>query len=677
MRVAARRGLAATALACGALIAPAAEVVDRTASAKFMPIRDDALMLRFLQGMSLLFEPSLVKTSATLEEAVRAQCGFLDRKSFLVNTARVLSDAAVATATGERTLTLPPCPYWVFDTRLSVPPGASKEQLDAKLRQLLGYPYLNKTKAAIDKINVDRDVVELASSGAPINVPYLTRPVAYVVRQELDLSPQEAVRELERNNPAAVIPDAATGESINAGGTARFGLIAPADAKDTDCAPGTFAPVRDAAALADIVARNSVPGASPKAKILVIDTGVDEETMKDFLTNTVSDIGYEFNTYGIEASRHRGPPAPLDDYPLHAHGTSVAALVLGGLSDVQVGAFVRQRIELEAVQVVTRIATPQHNVDFAITGADLATGFTYAQGSVRRNIPAVINLSVEGTAGTYPEVRAALINTSSVVIAAAGNQGLRELKATSTPFPISYKDFAKGRMIVVGAYDPADPLRAPAKFSNIGATWVDILAAGCRVDTVEAGTARVQRSGTSFAAPQVSFAAALLTSMGLAPLAIKARLIAASEFDESLATSAFSSGRFDLLRTLRLDQAVIRIIKSPPAGVPQGSAPTDTALYGDFTLVSDGGHPCADITAPQAALAPLFVALPRDRLVKIVNLGAGTSAATLRFYHFAQEDQRDVVFKECKASDATFTFDASSPPVRWRDLVEFVPRSSN
>lgn len=673
MRAAARRGGAAALL----FVCAAAGATDRTVSAKFMPIGDAAQMARFLQGMSAVFAPTQVKASDTLEDALRAHCGFIDRKMYLLDRARALSGSAAA-ATGERILTLPPCPYWVFDTEVSVPQGATTEQLDAKLHALLGYPYQNKTKAAIDARNPGRNVLALAMAGEPFKVPYITRPATYVVAAQLD--PQTAVADLEKNNPAAVIREPGSETSVNSGGEARFGLVIPTNANDSNdskCAPGaaTSAPP-DMTLLAEIVQRNSPQAPAKKVKVLVIDTGIDEPTLKDYLADTRGDPHYPASTYGIQASSRRGPPTPLPDYPLKAHGTNVAALVLGGLADAHSVDFARPRIEVEAVQVVTRIATPQQQIDYVISGAEVTTGFVYAQGNAQHSAPSVVNLSIEGNEGMYSDLRGAVIGTSSVIVAAAGNQGWNEAAGLATPFPISYKDYAKDRMIVVGAFDPSDPRRGPAKFSNIGANWVDILAAGCKVDTLDPGATRVARSGTSFAAPKVAFAAAVLTSMGMLPPDVKGRIIGASEFDEALATSAFSSGRFDLLRTLDLAQSMLRTLE--PDATQPSAAPTEVARTGEFDLLSDAAHPCADeSTNPQAKPVPLLVGLPRGRLVKIVGFRTGTSAAKLRFYHYALEDQRDVQFKECKASDATFTFDPEGAAMRWRDLVEYVPRFIN
>lgn len=632
----------------------------RSVSARFNPIRDEVVRQKFLKKLSTLFSPNVVCCGgAPLESVVKQVCGFVDEKGYLLNSSRVVVKNEL-----EKYVIIPPCPYWVFDTQISLPLDSTEEQFDSKMVGALGYPYKNKTKNLVQKKNPGLSVLKLAKSGQNINVPYVTRPVTFTVLPSIQLRASDALEMVEKEFPQAVIVDPLTGKSVNYDGSSEFGIVAPASQDQDQCSGKENYTSFDAKLLIEKIKENDREASLKKVKILVIDTGIERNVVKDYLSVVLNDIDYQNNQYGINARTRRGPPSPLPDYPLRFHGTSVSALVLGGLESPLLNDFVRSRVELEAVQVVERLENEFHKTEFSISGASLSTALSYARGSAQRLAPAVVNMSIEGRASDYPEVRFALTSTPAVIVAAAGNFGYKEWKAIETPFPISHKDNLKGRMLIVGAYDNTDSSKTPSAFSNVGSSWVDVLAPGCRIETVSSESKREGLSGTSFAAPQVAFGAVMLASMGFPPTLIKARVLGASRFDENLERYAFSSGRLDILRTVSLNSAFLRTRVNGKGELDQS---------GDFEIITTEGDPCEDADKSDDTALFAYLLSDRSRLVKVVGFSENGAEVKLRFYHTVGSDGA-VGYKECRASNGSFVHSSEGGKSRWKDLIEFVPR---
>jgi len=141
---------------------------------------------------------------------------------------------------------------------------------------------------------------------------------------------------------------------------------------------------------------------------------------------------------------------------------------------------------------------------------------------------------------------------------------------------------SENRLIAVAAHRPGKPGSFTlASFSNRGAAIIDIAAPGCDLDTLRApqfdsgknyiGTGNaedrefgiVKSSGTSFAAPLVSFALALAGSMrGTEPFdpdALALRLEYASAFEPNFNGQITGDKRLDIVRMMSLRSAVIEV----------------------------------------------------------------------------------------------------------------------
>lgn len=140
-----------------------------------------------------------------------------------------------------------------------------------------------------------------------------------------------------------------------------------------------------------------------------------------------------------------------------------------------------------------------------------------------------------------------------LLVVAAGNDG-RDLKDVSS-WPaflggVRRSEFP-GAVLSVGSHDPSGELSV---FSRFNEDLVDVLAPGCDVPTIELSGEDAQNlrmeaivaSGTSYAAPLVSFTAAMLSGFGMRPFDIKDRINISAQTSHSLRDKTFSSGKLSI-----------------------------------------------------------------------------------------------------------------------------------
>ena len=232
---------------------------------------------------------------------------------------------------------------------------------------------------------------------------------------------------------------------------------------------------------------DTVPGTSAPVRVAVLDTGV-RSTHPDFggRVTRVSDFSSQSNTAN----------------DVNGHGTLVAGVIAAtgnngtGVAGVSWGA------EIRSFKVLG-----DDGMGFA---SDAAAGVRAAADDGAR----VINMSFTGdpsstlqSAVVYAQSKGALI------VAAAGNN------ASTTPkFPAAYSG-----VMAVAATTPNDTL---ASFSNRG-TWITLAAPGVDIASTTTGNSYLEVNGTSFSAPLVSGAAALLwlSTYGSNASSIRSRLI--------------------------------------------------------------------------------------------------------------------------------------------------------
>ncbi|WP_181010420.1 S8 family serine peptidase, partial [Streptomyces sp. SM14] len=222
--------------------------------------------------------------------------------------------------------------------------------------------------------------------------------------------------------------------------------------------------------------------------VAVVDSGVDS-THPDLGDAVLG--GSEFQVVADEREFVRSAPAPAQDCA--GHGTGVAGLVAARRAEGDRMTGVAPSARIYPVRVHDGIENATHNtvaamIDDAV-GADVD----------------VLNLSL-AVVQDHRSIREAVaraVAADIVVVAAAGNEGDRG-PSGGRVYPAAYPG-----VIAVGAVDAAGQ---PLDSSNSG-PWVDLAAYGEALPLIAPGGSGYRADGgTSFAAAQVSGAAALVRS---------------------------------------------------------------------------------------------------------------------------------------------------------------------
>jgi subtilisin family serine protease/Tol biopolymer transport system component len=200
------------------------------------------------------------------------------------------------------------------------------------------------------------------------------------------------------------------------------------------------------------------------------------------------------------------PFAPNDPRDVLGHGTHVAGTI-GAIGNNGRGvAGVNWRASLMALKFLDN--ANQGRISDAVLAVNYATMMRTQEGENVR----VLNASWGQSGGETPALRTVLDAAGKagiLFVAAAGNGNIlgQGINLDREPFyPASY---ALDNVIAVAATGPNDEL---ARFSNFGATSVDLAAPGIGVLSTLPGGRYGTANGTSMAAPHVAGAAALIWS---------------------------------------------------------------------------------------------------------------------------------------------------------------------
>ncbi len=277
-------------------------------------------------------------------------------------------------------------------------------------------------------------------------------------------------------------------------------------------------------ATADVYRAWEQTSGAPGVVVAIIDNGFDEEhpDLKDALWLNTDEVpnngrdddanGYVDDIHGwsfVKRDTEIDTQSDTDENSEHLvinHATVVAGIIGAAGNNKQYGVGIAYGAKLMNLQVVDEngLGTPEALVEAIYYAAN--------------NGADVINISMVGK-GSVPEVRSAVnyaYQKGVIVVGAAGNE--MENLNESPRFPIC-NDMFDPYTEVIGV-SAIDSTRRLAGFSNIGAGCIDITAPGVDI----AGPIRSSSSnnlelyetgwnGTSFAAPFVSAAAALVKSV--------------------------------------------------------------------------------------------------------------------------------------------------------------------
>jgi hypothetical protein len=291
----------------------------------------------------------------------------------------------------------------------------------------------------------------------------------------------------------------------------------------------------------------------PDSHLLLVDTGYDPMMGKPAIDEAnlvkIRSFGdgppsfYSVNT-AVPDELDGNPPAAL---PKRAHGGEVASTLLGGWFLPEDRAFaLPPRIAFASIVAMDESGRPFLDIG----------GIAQAYLIARSNKVSLINASVAASKYEYLFLDKIQGNQDHLIVTAAGNVergSAQGFTVGNRPWPGSLGgdpvNARGGAVISVGAHDPSGRLLF---FSRRG-PQVDLLAPGCRIKTYtfEAGAvSKVERSGTSYAAPLVSYVAAHLLRAGLTPMKVKERLILSADVDERVAKDSYSGGRLNVRKAL-------------------------------------------------------------------------------------------------------------------------------
>lgn len=214
--------------------------------------------------------------------------------------------------------------------------------------------------------------------------------------------------------------------------------------------------------------------------VAIIDTGID--TDHEEFSGRISELSYNLITEEVGI-------AAVED--VRGHGTNVAGIIAADMNnDIGIKGMTNN------IEIMVIKADYEGESTHTYSNANIAKGITYAVD----NGANIINLSL-GSLSPSTQIRDAIdyaYENQVIIVASAGNEGNDN----------DYYPAAFDNVIAVGAINEDYSLTT---FSNYG-DYIDVVAPGLQIMTTDLNNGYAKVSGTSFSAPQVTGALALLLS---------------------------------------------------------------------------------------------------------------------------------------------------------------------
>lgn len=587
---------------------------QQTLSIRVQPLSDQKDRRRLWQTLSRVAPSTLqVEAGQTIESAIRTKCG--NAPADLKEKLLALNPGVDVGVTQEkRALRFLSCPFWYFGRQLTSDSSSQNlpviqvregENLGALLTNFMGTAG-DKTVEDVQRLNpgaISLDKKFISRTGA-LRLPYIAKPLRVDLQESGSEAPAIAAdvsKGLPKKNQSTVRSNVSETE---------YQLVASVDAEISDPKVQCHAPddvekmwpvnleeVREAIQRT----RSLIPAEamSPSfASVAVADTGLrsDEAALIKRLWNNPRITGgitqatavFTDDLHGASMSLRRGRAEDIlapSEYKYSTHGSQVARVIIeSGIRSA----------ELDGLINVAILKLNEPHAPYPIRIDSVPVALDYA----RIIQSAVVNLSVV-TGAQASSLDTAVAASYGLVVVAAGND--RDFPESLGLFPPALAN-NRHKFIVVGAHDWAGKL---APFSNKG-DLVDILAPGCSIPLSDPQTGKSRLvSGTSFAAPLVSSAAAFLISVGFPsdPYLLQSRILGAGRFDPELQGLTKYGVRLDTARAIRYreDSFLPRGAERPKYGnmedthsfVCQTAAGIKSFLRKDVVkiVISDQDHP--------------------------------------------------------------------------------------
>lgn len=256
-------------------------------------------------------------------------------------------------------------------------------------------------------------------------------------------------------------------------------------------------------------------------------------------------------------------PMPLESRDYAVHGTQVAYVAVGGNTLARIMATQGFRISLRPFNIYKTEKRASHDASGAVVETyEVQDGANRINSILEVVGEEVVNMSF-GRGNPMTNLRLSPFAKTLYVVAAGNSQsagGEGNDIGVLPLFPASSGGDNAPNLISVASIDGDMSL---SRFSNRSRQNVDIAAFGCKISTVlptGRGFDRTQVSGTSFAAPQVTFAASLLRSLrSWSGARTKQRILAGADYHPPLSDRVRHGRVLDLVKTVSLSRDVLEM----------------------------------------------------------------------------------------------------------------------